>query len=69
MTANVIRKEVQPWVMAATVVGAVLVLALVCWRALAGGTEAVGPPKEVHPGQYNIMADIQKMRDAREAKH
>jgi hypothetical protein len=54
--------------MGLTALGAVLVLAFVCWRALTGGTEAVGPSKVVHAGQYNIMADIQKMRAAREAQ-
>jgi hypothetical protein len=68
MSTNVIRREVQPWVMGLTALGAVLVLAFVCWRALTGGTEAVGPSKVVHAGQYNIMADIQKMRAAREAQ-
>lgn len=60
-----IRSRVLPsWVLPAALIAGVLFLIFLGWRALTGGDEPVGPPRVIHAGQYNIMAEIRKVRAA-----
>jgi hypothetical protein len=63
MSLNVFQREIPVWAIVAAVVG-VLALAFVAWRSL--DTNAAGPPKQVHPGMYDLRQEIQKAR-ARQA--
>ncbi len=39
-----------------------VLVAFFTWRTLTGGTEAVGPSIGVHAGQYDLRAEMAKMR-------
>jgi len=62
-----LQSEMPPWALPAAVAAGVLFLVVVGWRVFTGHDSA-GPPIQVHPGQYDLRAEVAKMRAAREAK-
>ena len=62
-------KEVPAWAMPIAVMVGVLVIGLVSWKALTGGTEAIGPPKKTHPGMYNFKEMIDKAKSEGKLDH
>ena len=52
------QAELPGWVMPVVVAIGVLIVAIVAWRALAGGgATASGPDKEVHAGMYDFKKE------------
>jgi len=56
------ERELPAWALPTTIVIGALLLIFFGWRAITGGREPVGPSIAVHPGQYDIRAEIAKHR-------
>ncbi len=64
MAGKSVTKALPAWMLPAAIAGGIIVLLFVGWKALTGGTEPVGPPIAVHAGQYDLRAELAKMRNA-----
>lgn len=62
------ERELPVWALPATVVIGVGALGFFGWRTVTGNSDYAGPPKQVHVGQYDLKAEVMKMRAARENK-
>ena len=59
-------KELPAWALPGALALSVLILCVIGWRVWAGGEDSAGPPKNVHPGQYDLRAEVAKMRAAKQ---
>jgi len=59
---NKISNSLPVWAAPVAISVCLVLVAFFTWRTLTGGTEAVGPSIEVHAGQYDLRAEMAKMR-------
>ena len=56
------KREVPTWALPLTVVIGSLLLVIVVFKAITGGTEPIGPSKDVKPGTYDFRAMVKQAR-------
>lgn len=56
------QKELPSWVLPLAIVVGVVVVGFIVWRGIAGYAAPVGQDIAVHPGMYNMRAEMQKPR-------
>ena len=66
MAGKGIERELPAWALPTAVVIGALLLVLVGWKAVTGGIESAGPAIKVHAGQYDLRAEVAKMRTAQQ---
>ena len=53
-----------PWAAIGAIAAGVLILGVIVWRTMFVSPLSAGPPKAVHPGMYDLRAEVAKMRAA-----
>ena len=61
LNSKVNLKKMPGWALPAALITAVVIVSLIAFRALSGGSEtAAGPDKVVRPGMYDFRQEAQK---------
>jgi hypothetical protein len=61
------NRRVSPLGVAAAVAALVAVVGGLAWNAFFRPTASAGPPKQVHPGMYDLRAEVQRANAARQS--
>lgn len=59
---NSLQQEMPAWILPGVIVLGVIGILFFSWKAWTGGNGAVGPPKDVKPGMYDLRQEIAKRR-------
>ncbi|MCX6381070.1 MAG: hypothetical protein NT023_16635 [Armatimonadetes bacterium] len=58
-------QSLPSWALPLIIVVGVAGLAIFGWKTFTGGSDYVGPPKEVHAGMFSLRDEVAKMRAAK----
>lgn len=66
MASSKFSGNVPPWVLIGVACLGVVILGIWGWRSLSGGEPSAGASKPVHPGMYDLRAEVAKRNAAQQ---